>query len=213
MQRVRPENRALLGFLIFHFFPVRLFSFWQRCARLAPLQTFRQSDPLPPSSKQIHSINLQKNTQLKLYTCKNKKEKSLESFSKAVRPLGGVSSRQQESCYILKRWPLKKDCELRKTAFFYQPNGGGSIGGGWRPPPAGRPVDGVKSAPPAVWGQPWCAFVNTVFQIYVVLSSLNLTRTLQRQKRYIKKLIFLFFTIILFCRNGTSFDYAYQANM
>lgn len=75
----RKQNLAGV-FYFWWFFFVRLFSFWQRCARLAPLQTFRQSDPLPPSSKQIHSINLQKNTQLKLYTCKNKKEKSLESF-------------------------------------------------------------------------------------------------------------------------------------
>lgn len=67
-----------------------------------------------------------------------------------------------------------------------------------------HPVDGVKkkkktqNPPPVVvlfvyWGQPWYAFVNTVFQIYVVLSSLNLTRTLQRQKQYIKKLIFCFY--------------------
>lgn len=111
------QNLAgVFGFLIF--LSLWLFSFWQPCARLAPLQTFRQSDPQPPSSKQIHSINLQKNTQLKLYTCKNKKEKSLESFSKAVRPLGGVSLRQQESCYIWKRWRLKKRLQAEKNSFF-----------------------------------------------------------------------------------------------
>ena len=65
-----------------------------------------------------------------------------------------------------------------------------------------RPVDGVWNPPLPLlcccWGQPWYAFVNTVFQIYVVLSSLNLTRTLQRQKQYIKKLIFLFLLLFFF---------------
>lgn len=57
-----------------------------------------------------------------------------------------------------------------------------------------RPADGVKPPTPLLfcWGQPWFAFVYTVFQIYVVFSSLNLTRTLQRQKQYIKKLILWF---------------------